>query len=528
MSGSNTPTNKYPLRSSIPNTSTTALDALAELSTNIEINPQPSAASKSYVSLTQVLQNASTCGNQFAASNEQPQPVNKDPFETPNTAQLPNSLLPHPEPPEFHVLETQDLLDQLSDSVSTCAFFRDFNPNNSDTLQHFLHNTTYRNNNPNLDISSRKWSKIKKHYFILSSAGKPIYSRYGDESKLSPFMGIIQALISTVFDLGDEISTSELELEYVYDQVLSILTYTQLSRIFEKHTNFDLRRLLGGTENILDNLIDNFQFYPFFNFASIEPLSMKYSTREKFSLSIINKRPSSMLFAFIAFKFKVVTLVRPKKVALHPSDVHLLLNMATSSSSSLKSGEAWTPICLPRFNNTGFLFAYISMLLPDIYLYLISTDQSSFYDFSNHRKNIKSVLKENGTLATLKSHLDSGSEFLPVPAKIDPFHLSKWICFKSKKYVQLVSFFGKNIHDAYSDLSQVSFDKKDDFGFRSFSFFASDEQKRIMKMFTKESILNKSPQICYLSTVFENVVAWATDEFEIYGSFELDSNPQKM
>jgi hypothetical protein len=36
-------------------------------------------------------------------------------------------------------------------------------------------------------------------------------------------------------------------LEYLHLQILSVVTVTQLRRIFERRTNFDLGRLLGGT-----------------------------------------------------------------------------------------------------------------------------------------------------------------------------------------------------------------------------------------------------------------------------------------
>ena len=35
-------------------------------------------------------------------------------------------------------------------------------------------------------------------------------------------------------------------LEYLHLQILSVVTTTQLRRIFERRTNFDLGRLLGG------------------------------------------------------------------------------------------------------------------------------------------------------------------------------------------------------------------------------------------------------------------------------------------
>ncbi len=39
-------------------------------------------------------------------------------------------------------------------------------------------------------------------------------------------------------------------LEYLHLQVLSVVTITQLRRIFERRTNFDLGRLLGGAHTL--------------------------------------------------------------------------------------------------------------------------------------------------------------------------------------------------------------------------------------------------------------------------------------
>lgn len=50
------------------------------------------------------------------------------------------------------------------------------------------------------DASDPGWAKHEKHFFVLSNAGKPIYTRYGNEDKLSTIMGVIQALISFIQD----------------------------------------------------------------------------------------------------------------------------------------------------------------------------------------------------------------------------------------------------------------------------------------------------------------------------------------
>ncbi|KAI3748245.1 hypothetical protein L6452_11205 [Arctium lappa] len=48
------------------------------------------------------------------------------------------------------------------------------------------------------DDASVSWRERKKHFFVLSHSGKPIYSRYGDEHKLAGFSATLQAIISFV------------------------------------------------------------------------------------------------------------------------------------------------------------------------------------------------------------------------------------------------------------------------------------------------------------------------------------------
>lgn len=51
------------------------------------------------------------------------------------------------------------------------------------------------------------WRGQKKHIFILSEAGKPIFSLHGNEDKLATLFGVIQALVSFV-QLGQDAITS--------------------------------------------------------------------------------------------------------------------------------------------------------------------------------------------------------------------------------------------------------------------------------------------------------------------------------
>jgi hypothetical protein len=48
-----------------------------------------------------------------------------------------------------------------------------------------------------------QWKAKLKHYMILSSAGKPIYSRHGDQNLINGYIGIIQTIISFFQDAKD-------------------------------------------------------------------------------------------------------------------------------------------------------------------------------------------------------------------------------------------------------------------------------------------------------------------------------------
>lgn len=55
------------------------------------------------------------------------------------------------------------------------------------------------------DPNDEDWRSQRKHVFVLSEAGKPIYSRYGSVEALSATMGVMTALVSFVQSAGDAI-----------------------------------------------------------------------------------------------------------------------------------------------------------------------------------------------------------------------------------------------------------------------------------------------------------------------------------
>lgn len=54
-------------------------------------------------------------------------------------------------------------------------------------------------------LHDSEWLNQKCHVFILSTAGKPIYSLHGSEEKLNTLFGLLQALVSVVQSGDDSI-----------------------------------------------------------------------------------------------------------------------------------------------------------------------------------------------------------------------------------------------------------------------------------------------------------------------------------
>ncbi|KAI9475809.1 MAG: trafficking protein Mon1-domain-containing protein [Benjaminiella poitrasii] len=260
-----------------------------------------------------------------------------------------------------------------------------------------------------LKTDTNTWLQHKKHFFILSSAGKPIWTRYGDESQLSSLMGVIQAIISFFQDGDDAIksinaghhkfvflikeplyfvavsrtgeSDSQIrdQLLYLHNQVLSVLTSIQLTKIFEQRVNFDLRRLLGGTEVFLDSLSTLFNNDHSFMLSGLQCLRLSRSIRDQVGSILTDGKIKNILYAMIVADGKLVTLLRPRKHSLHPSDLHLLFNMLTGSTT-FHTAESWTPLCLPKFNSKGFLHAYICYIEKNISMVVISIDKDNFFE----------------------------------------------------------------------------------------------------------------------------------------------------
>lgn len=196
------------------------------------------------------------------------------------------------------------------------------------------------------------------------------------------------------------------ELQYIYYQIVSLLTLTQLNHIFQTKQNYDLRRLLAGSEYLTDNLLHRLDRDPGLLLSAVTCLPLASSARDVVSSSLQLAKAKNLVFSILLAGDRLVSLVRKKDQVLHHIDLHLVFNLV-GSSSSFREGEGWTPICLPKFNTAGFFHAHISYLEPasELCLILVSTDREDFFTMSDCKQRFLERLSKRSAYQALKDAL---------------------------------------------------------------------------------------------------------------------------
>ncbi|XP_022222411.1 LOW QUALITY PROTEIN: vacuolar fusion protein MON1 homolog A [Drosophila obscura] len=383
------------------------------------------------------------------------------------------------------------------------------------------------------------WRGQNKHIFILSEAGKPIFSLHGNEDKLVTLFGVIQALVSFV-QLGQDAITSihaggikfafmqrsslilvaatrtnmsvqqlHLQLGDVYNQILSILTYSHMTKIFEKRKNFDLRRLLSGSERLFFNLLANdsssarvsnniFTFLT--NSIRVFPLSTTVRSQITSAIQSNCSKIKNLVFAVLIANNKLIALVRMKKYSIHPADLRLIFNLV-ECSESFKSSENWSPICLPKFDMNGYLHAHVSYLADDCQacLLLLSVDRDAFFTLAEAKAKITEKLRRSHCLEAINEELQQ-----PFNAKLYQQVLGipelRHFLYKPKTTAQLLC---PMLRHPYKSLQEL-------------------ERLEAIYCGLLHRIHNSSRPLKLIYEVKERevVLAWATGTYELYAVFE--------
>ncbi|SAM82260.1 uncharacterized protein UBRO_04753 [Ustilago bromivora] len=255
--------------------------------------------------------------------------------------------------------------------------------------------------------------------FADEESDKLRFIRQGD--LLIAFLLRAPLYLVCVSNWNEEPSTLRQHLEYLYLQVISLVSASQLTRLFSRMPNFDLRRLLEGTEGIFDYLVNQLNANEtddddgvdgngqavaegdavgrskvkrlITDWASchqwwlqaLQPIRITMpSLRDQLtaalqppavesSSSTQPQRPKDLLYVLLIANGRIVTLLRPRKHSVHPIDLLLLTNTVVGSRSIKRSGgsedaEIWLPFSMPKFAPQGFVHAYVKFLDPESWI----------------------------------------------------------------------------------------------------------------------------------------------------------------
>ncbi|KAK9453352.1 trafficking protein Mon1-domain-containing protein [Dipodascopsis uninucleata] len=374
----------------------------------------------------------------------------------------------------------------------------------------------------------------KKHYFIISNAGKPIFSLNGSDDLISSYMGVIQALVAG-FEQSTDVSSSSdndipdtlrfftagttsfaitvedplilvaiskmgetegqlrTQLDALHTQLLSSLTKSQIVKVFTGRTNFDLRKLLGGAEVYLRALAREMVLgSPSILLNSIECLRLRNSVRDRINVGLLKGRTPSLLYGLIVADFRLVSVIRPKKHSLHPPDLQVIFSLLFHNTTFHDGREHWIPICLPKFNNRGFLHAYIVFFRPRVALVLISADKDAFYELRRAKEGILEYFEDEDCNPSIDAAVKLGryqTADIGAPA-------IKHFLYKSRANVQ---FTMPNYEPHYPDVKS---------------------QHELMCLYRRlhAAIHTKHTRlkVLYMSRGNAVALAWATATFEIY------------
>lgn len=324
-------------------------------------------------------------------------------------------------------------------------------------------------------------SSWNKNFLILTSAGKPIYSMHGRDQQVTSLAGIINTIMS-YFQLKNSeevrtISTSKAkfaflnrspiilvaysrrgetsnelinQLDFLHSYLISSLSQRQLSRLFNKRENFDLRNFLETTdfENLdeICSLISE-RLYPDVLLGALQCLTLKKSYRAQIHEAMLQNllkdsqlpRGTILYGLIVAPNNKLCSVLRPRGHTLHTTDLHLLFCLIYHQSQNLRNQqEMWVPICFPKFNSNGFLYCYIKFMSnpphtagPKPVLVLISAQKDAFFPLKDLGTKLIRNLQSKDLIEKLYRAKSVKITDIPAP-------LVHHFIYKSKKHVQYV------------------------------------------------------------------------------------------
>ena len=305
---------------------------------------------------------------------------------------------------------------------------------NSNELTQKLVNKTKKNSKMKLEEFFTK----KRHFLIMSDGGKPVYSRYGDPIENNSIFATLSAMITkfTIFNSQDsfkenlniisnnknkivflkkgqlifialskkEDCTSLLysQLEYLYNQLMSILTISFYSKLEDNPSK--CLSTMSGTENLFEQIIQysSKSFTSLFNAYQV----MNYiEGRDKLN-KIADEYRGDALYCIIMTPYEIIAISRSNQINVVSSDL-VLIQTLIYCQEMLRSQESYVPICLPGISEQGYIQFYSNFSEENIGVIFVTEnmDPMCFVKFQEQYNNLYQRLNNENFIQKIMNSL---------------------------------------------------------------------------------------------------------------------------
>lgn len=301
-------------------------------------------------------------------------------------------------------------------------------------------------------------------------------------------------LLTAISKIPHECSPSahilEKQLHVLYSYILAVLSRLVIEKHFHNRLNYDLRKLLSAQDMAaMDSLTlrltygfalheEKHFFDPGFYLStlldsSLRCAAVRHSTRSKLASIFLSAKkikqekglePTGLdlLFGILAVEDKVLSYLRPSQHRLSNADLQTLLTTVASLSQPLPSEEStelWVPLCLPEFNDAGFMYCYVGKFELDsldkpLTLILLSGNKNSFYEMKSVANYIIGKMRRSSSInKSLPSELSDPKLVLPLPDT----PIIRHFLYRLKKYNQFYMEDGPGINHIQDTLHLTGF-----------------------------------------------------------------------
>ncbi|CAD8081159.1 unnamed protein product [Paramecium sonneborni] len=301
---------------------------------------------------------------------------------------------------------------------------------NIDSLIYKPHviNVSYQEISPDLP----EFFTHKRHVFIMTNTGRPIYVRYGSEIKSSIFLATINAIFQkfllfffedkekqTLFKISHDkcniyilqrnqityiCTTNNFQdsefimyqmLDFLNTQLISIVTDQANVHLTQK-PNYDLAFSVGGSRNLLTLAIKNGLYSPCIAFNSICTLTITPQLRSYIHNNLKEIKSPNIIVSLLLTDTFIIDVCKQKNMDFKTSDI-LIIQSMIQGQGQLKKGENWTPICLPGLSAMGFVYAYIYFFHQNTIGIVMISDDSSLEMFTKCKESAQVLIEKFNT-----------------------------------------------------------------------------------------------------------------------------------